>query len=306
MGDAGIQINQGVLYPVIMSTATTTTTTTTPSAPRQNGNQNNTVEARSQREVEMADSGRKAEEQTGTIGLMDGKKNYKRQPQKPQKSRSCSSSRLWIFFTVLFFLTTVGILAAFIWRHTLYEECADGNETQVYQKYRGFFRTPEEQQKFALKEYERQTNESIIANETVYNNASCNISCRKGLNTEYPTRQSDPTPSFQTSGVTLGPISFNGCCQSQTYFQSPDTAEGIDGQIKVLAVDGNRRQFFRTEACKHAVGCTGCTCTRIMESFTALIVNTDVDDDDENRFEITAIKLLGCCKCLNTGFSRRR
>ncbi|ESO82491.1 hypothetical protein LOTGIDRAFT_236978 [Lottia gigantea] len=243
-----------------------------------------------QTEEKMAE--KRTEEKTGTISLIDGKQNYKRKPQK-QTSNSCSASRLWVFFSVLFFLTTVAAVAAFIWRHSFYDEsrkapvyeCVNGTQNNtkiIFQRYGGFFRNRTEQSIFAKQFYQNEQKHVVYANQTLrpYYSSGCTFTCKP------------QPPSRKKRQVQLANTHFHACCISETSFISPDELPGIDDIPRTLAHfdDLDKRQYFQTQSCQQVLGCNGCRCTQAIDTHTALIEANKSDDDkfvvEMGRFKI--------------------
>ncbi|KAK6165429.1 hypothetical protein SNE40_022357 [Patella caerulea] len=301
MDDANDQMYRGTLYPVILSAETTTN-----SLPCQNGNQNRPVQAAG---PTLLQTSRTRKNQTELIGLIDRKTKYKRQPQQQQqqRSRNCSPQGLCILFKMLFIATTAFLAAALILRNFNYLGADKHEQARGFRCIGYFFRylkTPEEQVEFARATYQIEEEESVKTNKTVSQGITCHFHCFHNQTLPLPTSPIPPclkallpTERAKSSNVapatTVGPKHYHGCCQSQTFFQSPPTAEGIDGQVKTLATYGNRSQYFKTQDCIQVSECTGCTCTSIMEVFTALVIN------QYGELQLSDIKLRGCCKCLN-------
>ncbi|XP_050388934.2 uncharacterized protein LOC126807972 [Patella vulgata] len=310
MDDVNDQMYRGSLYPVIVSAETIT-----------NGNQNRIVQAPGPTLLQtpgptllqtpgptLLQIPRTRKDQTEFIGLMD--RRTRRQDQQQQRSRRCSSPGPWILFKMVFIATTAFLAAALIWRNFNYDGADTHEQARGFLCVRQFFkylRTPAEQFAFARATYQIEEEESVKTNETVRGNITCHFHCydnQTGFNTSaqnLPLATSPIPPCLKVflptakrksmEAATVGSIHYHGCCQSQTYFQSPPTAEGTDGKVKTLATFGNRSQYFKTQDCKQVSGCTGCTCTTIMEVFTALVINR------YGGLQLSDIKLRGCCKC---------
>ncbi|BFZ21937.1 hypothetical protein BsWGS_24976 [Bradybaena similaris] len=162
-------------------------------------------------------------------------------------------------------------------------------EKKIDLKNSGYFRTPEEQVIFE-EQYNRLAainDYSPVTSGTPQDN--CTFSC--------PIYRSKRSPS-QTSARQVqggGNTVAHGCCLSKPTVVRLDTAEDLDGNKVTLLQLENQYQYFQTETCQHADGCTGCRCIQFPTYTSAVVLDTDGDSI------IKQIKVPGCCKCVNVG-----
>ncbi|KAH9523983.1 hypothetical protein Btru_047776 [Bulinus truncatus] len=94
-------------------------------------------------------------------------------------------------------------------------------------------------------------------------------------------------------------VQYHGCCSSVPLSISPDTAKNQQGRVVRLVTIANRRQYFSTESCSQAKGCTTCECMQEPTFVTAVVYNSS--PASIFNISIDLIQVPGCCKCMNVG-----
>ncbi|XP_060076201.1 uncharacterized protein LOC132555858 [Ylistrum balloti] len=197
-------------------------------------------------------------------------------------------NKLLLIVAVCLAATTIIVIAVLIWKE--FSEDKRITSATLKKSYPGYFRTEEEQL-----EFERKSSIYHIVKENVTSPWSCGVNCflkNKTVSTSPRTRRS----ALDTT--------FNGCCQSNTFFISPNFKDNLFGATRELVSLDEARQFFQTGSCQFAIGCTGCTCMMSKEIDTAVVYKTGETADTAESIDDTEIDTFyfeKCCKCVNIG-----
>ncbi|XP_069108534.1 uncharacterized protein [Argopecten irradians] len=198
---------------------------------------------------------------------------------------------LVVFLTVL---ATI-VIAVLIWKET---SAPDTNltKTTLKKKYPGYFWTKEEQSEL---EQKWRSNRYVPAEKNFTSNLNCGLYCYPGTTNGSTQPTGLPRKRRQVSDTT-----FNGCCQSSTFFISPDFQDNLAGRSREFVKVEGAQQFFQSGSCEFLVGCTGCTCEMTQEIETAVVYksgeNADSADDIDD-VEIDTFFFEKCCRCVNIG-----
>lgn len=235
---------------------------------------------------------------------------------KPSQGTICSGDRVWMFLALTFIVISSTLLVCLIARESsktssdipslgpaMSKALVSHTEQMVISKFRAYFRTPEEQRK--VEEMLTRYNNFTKAPETDTSssfNCSFSFRCSNG-----PL----PTPAFSGSTDTwtaqtesliseqrLPDVVYNGCCESETIYYSPDNATLLaTGEVVMVIQFRGYKQYFPYEICRHSKVkfCTGCTCMHQRTHVTAVV---------SYNYTIAAARVIvleGCCKCINNG-----
>ncbi|CAL1531600.1 unnamed protein product [Lymnaea stagnalis] len=255
-----------------------------------------------------------------TVGLID------RNQQKPGMGTAQTSSvaRIWIVLTLVFLAVSIGLSGYIIYVKVFESQATTpGSKEYIRVTYPNYFKTPEEQKIFEEQYYRENTEVTAKPAEPDFNRtqlSSCFFTC-----SAYPTGNNSASQAFRRrraavrsplmEWVTLyktlhlmtrrdvntslsNPI-YHGCCISRIFFTSPDTAIDVLGNNVTLTTIDNRRQYFPTQECKHAIGCTGCGCAQETGYYAAVVVNPLYPLSSGTQYVLDVIKIPGCCKCFN-------
>ncbi|OWF36038.1 uncharacterized protein LOC110442190 [Mizuhopecten yessoensis] len=220
--------------------------------------------------------------------------------EKANRNNQCTGSctqginKLLLVLVVCLAVVTLIVIAILIWRENKDDRRISRNNLNKF--YPGYFRTKAEQLEFA--------NKSVIyvpVKETFTSPLSCGLECLPNV----IIYNSTTTPGPVNRGRRSAPdITYNGCCQSNTFFISPVFKINLFGVSREFVSLQNARQFFQTGSCQFAIGCTGCTCMMSQEIDTAVVYkpgeNGDTADDIDDT-EIDTFYFEKCCKCINVG-----
>ncbi|XP_041374374.1 uncharacterized protein LOC121387369 isoform X2 [Gigantopelta aegis] len=238
----------------------------------------------------MADQPGSGITEPGSVGLIDGQQNYRRnQPREPRPT-ACSG-RLWMILTVVFLISTIAAVGVLLWREFGMQR---QSKRDVLSLFPNFFRTPMEQKSYAEKVFKIEREEIVFTNKTVPSNDTCTFSCR------YPRQQGMRKKRQASPGFT-----YHACCISETKFISPDSLENIFGISQTIVQFNDKKQFFQIQECSQVENCQGCNCAPSIQFVTAVVENEAASGDDD-QYMLDTVKILGCCKCINGVFGRRK
>ncbi|BFZ21966.1 hypothetical protein BsWGS_25005 [Bradybaena similaris] len=187
----------------------------------------------------------------------------------------------------MFAMSTLALLVCLVCIKIV-EQKEQSLEETILQKYPGHFRTPEEQAIF-----EEQHNRLAAINDsspvtsgTTQDN--CTFPCPFYRNKRSPSQAS--ARQVRDSGEV-----YHGCCISKPYLKKLDIAEDAYGNTVTVAKLKNISQYFPTETCETAAGCTDCLCAQGTALTAAVVLGSD------GQYIFKLIKVPGCCKCYNVG-----
>ncbi|XP_046573040.1 uncharacterized protein LOC124281072 [Haliotis rubra] len=191
----------------------------------------------------------------------------------------CSTSRVWVVIAIAFCITTIGLACYVIWKEVGTKKSA---EERIVERYPTLFRTTEQQ----LRLHNLTTLYTPVKSR-VLGPTNCYVNC-SSKNGSLPARQIS------------GPVLHHACCQSQAFFRDETSMTTVTDVVKLIAQFGSRKQFFKFEECSHVTNYHYGECKQNMEYTTAVTVDDDLDEDDDNRYQVEWVKVPGSCKCINT------